>query len=121
MDSETEADAREALRDREGVLQRNEQSHIGSWAVGRPAAPIQGLDAWARTRQLDGVVWTALPPKFGNAEVMPSIEEVISHLRSLTGAKRDEAERYVRRTPRQIDTNYRRRIENEFGWTPRDG
>ena len=56
-----------------------------------------GHDAWARARQLNAVVWTELPPKFGGKNgTLPTEDDVINHLQDLTGSKRDEAERYVR-------------------------
>jgi hypothetical protein len=41
----------------------------------------------------------------------------IKHLSGLTGRAREDAERYIRFTPEQIDTPYRRRIEAELHWT----
>ena len=67
----------------------------------------------------DGVLWTALESNFEAGEA--SLEEqVLGHLRSLVGSKRDEAERYIRRAPRQVDTKLRRRIEAALQWTPVD-
>ena len=79
---------------------------------------MPGIEKWARARDLDGVIWTALPAKFDDEDRTPSEEEVIAHLRRLTGTQRDEAERYIRQAPRQIDTPYRRRIEAELHWLP---
>jgi hypothetical protein len=72
------------------------------------------IEEWAGEKGLGGVVWTALPPTFGGQD------EVIEHLRALSsdGDKWKHAEEYVRKAPVQIDTEYRRRIECEFGWTP---
>ena len=119
MDAEREMDAREALRIREGKC---DKEHIGSWPSKKlPPDFILGLDAWARARQLNAVVWTELPPKFGGKNgTLPTEDDVINHLQDLTGSKRDEAERYVRLAPRQIDTAYRRRIEAELHWLPTD-
>ena len=109
--------AREALRRREGTS-REKPEHIGSWSAGRGGVPpIAGLPEWAQASGVDAVIWTALPPKFGGVDREPSADEVITHLSSLRGLERDNAERYVRRTPRQIDTPIRRRIEVELGWT----
>jgi len=47
----------------------------------------------------------------------PSAEEVIAHLNTLTGPQRDYAKQYIERAPRQIDTEYRRRIEATLGWS----
>ena len=116
MDSEDLEEAREQLRDREGTDAR----YIGHWSRGnRSPAVIAELGEWAFGRGIDAVVWTALPPKFKEMNHrLPSVEEVLGYLRSLSGTARVKAERYVRRAPRQIDTAYRRRIEAELGWLP---
>ena len=121
MDRTDMAVAAEALRERGGVGTGTPR-WIGRWNLADdPADLVVDLPGWARTRGVDGVVWTALPSKFGGQEGRtPSIEEAVTYLRGLTGTARDNAERYVRRAPRQIDTRYRRRIEAEFSWTPVD-
>ena len=113
MDANDLPTAREALRMREGC----KDSGISSWSRGA-AAPsnVVELPEWAAAHGVDSVVWTGLPAKIGEDERRPSIEEVLNHLRALKGAERDNAEKYVRRAPRQIDTEYRRRIEAELGW-----
>jgi hypothetical protein len=40
------------------------------------------------------------------------------YLAGLQGLERDMAEEYIRLTPRQIATPYRKAIEGAFGWTP---
>lgn len=118
MDARHEDDAREDLRKREGILKKNATIHVGSWPSGT-TTPIGGLEDWARARRLDAVVWTALPPRLETAEgCLPTETEVIDYVRGLTGSTRTVTEQYVRRTPRQIDTPFRRRIEAEFNWTP---
>ena len=110
--------AKEALRDREGIQGENWASKIGSWQRGG-GAPVSmpELPRWADAHGLDAAIWTALPPKFGDKEVSPSVDQVIEHLRGLTGTSRDQAKEYIERAPRQIDTEYRRRIEAALGWT----
>ena len=118
MDSETLENAHEALRLREGKVKSD---HIGKWSVGtRAPDSIPELDKWASTKQLDHVIWTALPPRIGKEERTPTAEEVISHLQKLTGTERDDAEQYIRRAPLQIDTAYRRHIEEVLHWFPAD-
>jgi len=111
-------DAREELRRREGILPRNIDRHVGTWLQGDSVpAPILGLDAWAAARQIDAVLWTALPPKFSGVESRaPSVDEAVSYLADLAEPTRGLAEEYVRRTPGQIATAYRRRIEADLGW-----
>lgn len=110
--------AKEALGDREGITRNNLQSRIGSWQRGEGAPEnIRDLPQWAEDRGLDAVVWTALGPKFNNQERPPSIEDVIAYLRNLEGTARDHANHYIENAPRQIDTDYRRRIEADLGWS----
>jgi hypothetical protein len=59
-----------------------------------------------------------LDPKFKQEKRVPTSDEVIAFLRMLPPEVRSGAEEYIRKTPRQIDTAYRRRIEAELHWTP---
>lgn len=121
MDTNDVAVARTALRKREGILEKNEGSHIGSWSSGQPSPKlIPGLPEWAGSRGVHHVIWTALPPKFSDNDQTPTVEQVVQYLSCLTGAQRDNAERYVRFAPKQIDTAYRRRIEAVLQWAARD-
>jgi hypothetical protein len=116
---ETVADAREALRRREFVPEKNKDQHIAAWSAGEPApGPYPEIARWANDLDLDAVIWTALPPKFRNKEILPDIEQAVGHLQQLTNGRRRKAERYIRMAPLQIDTPYRRRFEAEFGWSP---
>lgn len=110
--------AREALRDREGLTSKDWAASIGSWRPNDPEPGlIGGLSAWALAHGIDAVIWTSLGPRIGNENRVPRDEEVVAYLKNLRGSRRDNAERYVRFTPAQVDTKYRRRIEADLGWT----
>ncbi len=110
--------AREALRKRECIPKKNAATHIATWSQGDECPPTMlGLPEWARARGVGAALWTALPPKFAGVERIPTETELVDYLRQLTGAARDAAERYIRCTPRQIDTPYRRRMEAALQWT----
>ncbi len=113
--------AAEALRKREGTPKQRPE-WIGRWSSGDPdPVNIPGLSGWVGGRGVSRVIWTALPPKFhGEDDRVPSVDEAVDYLRSLTGRLRQEAERYVRYTPTQVDTEYRRRFEADLRWTPLD-
>ncbi len=121
MDAGDLASAKSALRKREGIPEKNEEKHIGSWSIGQPSpALIPGLVEWASSQGVANVVWTNLPSKFNGKEKTPSADEVVQYLAGLVGAQREMAERYVRFAPRQIDTAYRRRIEAALQWAAVD-
>ncbi|WP_301233864.1 hypothetical protein [Pandoraea cepalis] len=92
---------------------------IGSWQAGQEQLPEIVLDLrdWTNLKDVDGVVWTALPPKFDSEERKPTMDEVVNYLSGLSGEERDRAEEYVRKAPRQVGTPYRQRIEAALGWT----
>lgn len=113
--------AREALRAREKIPKRNLDKDIGFWTDTGDSGGlgIRAVGAWGQRMGLDAVVWTDLPPKFrGNVGQIPTSDEVVEHLRGLEGKAKDNAEKYVRRAPVQVDTERRQRLESEFGWTP---
>ena len=104
------------LADREGTGRRQ----IDQWATGE-ADPemLPGLGTWATGRDINHVIWTALGPQFGDTKGRrPTVDDAVEHLRKLKGHHRVKAEKYVRRTPTQIRTAYRRRFERCLGWTP---
>lgn len=120
LDVATIDEARLALAVREGVTERNISYSIGYWTPfadsGHPG--FDAIGQWAEPRGVAGVVWTALKPKIGDDYRVPAEVEVVNHLNGLVGTARDTAEEYVRLAPRQIQTPYRRRIEEALGWTP---
>lgn len=121
MDATDLASAKKDLRKREGIPEKNEEKHIGTWSNGLPSPKlIPGLSEWAAANGVDHAVWTNLPPKFNGDDTEPCAEQVVQYLAGLTGAQRDIAEGYVRFAPRQIDTAYRRLIESVLQWTARD-
>lgn len=110
--------AMEALRDREGLTGRDWHSRIGSWKNGEAAPSVMPeLPNFAQAHGLNATIWTALGPRFCDSDVSPSADKVVECLRALTGTQRENAKQYMERAPRQIDTEYRRRIESAFGWS----
>jgi hypothetical protein len=120
MDAEDLQTAKRYLAAREGVEEKNIERSIGFWVADSGKSHGDRSDVigeWARTKGLDAVVWTNLQAGFKNKRgTLPSADEIIDHLRGLQHSEGKLAEEYVRRTPPQIDTDYRRRIEREFGW-----
>jgi len=117
-------DAKESLRLREGIEPKSAAKYVGWCDTTGYAAGIYGKEIyeWSIKTGLDGAVWTALPPGFQDApEEVPTPAEIVAHIRGLDAASRRVAEEYVRRAPPQIDTENRRVLEMEFGWTAASG
>ncbi len=115
--------AKEALADREGMTGNDKTKYIGYWSMNQKSdgVAVEEIAEWANRVGIEAAIWTALPPKTFGKEHSPGLaDKVIDHLRSLSHEKRQNAERYIRQTPRQIDTEIRRRIERELGWLPMD-
>ena len=103
--------------------ERTSEKDIGQWPF--KCEPDNGfyslIEKWAVDYQFDSVIWTALPPQFDNqCPRFPSVQEVCSYLKSLQGNKKDIAEEYIRKAPKQIRTEYRDRIEENLNWHPFD-
>jgi hypothetical protein len=78
----------------------------------------QTIYDWAINLQLNGVVWTGLPAKFnGNeGEAPKTSKEALDYIKALSGVATQKAEEYIRKAPKQIDTNYRKQFVLELGW-----
>lgn len=123
MSSSNPQQAQEALAEREGIEPENVDRSIGLWTPNerRGRVGVEIIATWGERLALDAVAWTDLQPgprgERGSSHALTE-EDVVRHLRGLDPSARRHAEEYVRRAPRQIDTDIRRRLELEFGWTP---
>lgn len=114
-------EARKVLAECEGIRSQDIENYIGFWSQneGSNGQCAEEIGHWAMDKQLGAVVWTALPPRFtGQDGRVPTEDEVIEFLRTIGSTPGTEAEKYIRKAPRQIATQYRQRIESELGWLP---
>jgi hypothetical protein len=117
MDSNDLETAKGALRIREGIP-KDKPELVAAWVTGeRSPDHIIGFPAWAQAHGIDAVIWTALSANFQGKPNAPSAKQAIAYLSKLQGATRDVAGEYIRRTPQQVDTTYRRHFEATFGST----
>lgn len=98
------------------LVEREEAEWIGSigrWPLDdRPHRFSAEIGAWAQGKGLDGVVWTDLKAGFRPDRAwVPTLEEVVSHLSSLTGEARKKAAHYLFNAPTQIATPYRPELQ----------
>ena len=79
---------------------------------------------WINDKDFDAVIWTNLGEnwviKNEKGEIIDTIESAkrIEYLKSLKGNTSVLAEEYIRKTPVQIKTKYRAKIEAELNWKP---
>lgn len=120
LSSSSLLDAKEALCRREGISEKNIHVHIGAVERGEDISSDdikKTIHDWMKPLEIDAVIWTALPPKFkGNDYVIPSKEQVVEHLNDLTGKAKLKSEKYVRKAPKQVITEYRSYIEKSLCW-----
>lgn len=120
MATENLETAKESLLEREGIHIKKLKDSIGSITIIEETKDNLKLTIkeWANRQGLDAVIWTNLAAKFqGEGKREPNLIEAIDYLKSLDVNLRSHAEEYIRKTPKQIDTDFRRKFETEFGWT----
>lgn len=107
---ETLDSAIQNLMDREGTIKK----YIGICSNDSSKANDieRNIDKWRFEMNLDAVIWTALPPKDKNGQqILMPVQNAIAYLSSLKGETKDRAEEYIRRTPEQIITPYRKKFK----------
>ncbi len=120
MATEDLTEAKNSLGVREGIP----KSKFASWIASiektekAPGEIQKIIQSWAESLDLDDVIWTNIPAKFNGIDnTEPTPEEAIQYINSLDINRQALAEEYVRKAPKQIDTQFRRKFESEFGWT----
>jgi hypothetical protein len=112
--------AKESLCIRENIPEDKTKELIGSMTRDEVTSDVIELTIqdWIRKLNLDAAIWTKLSPRFKNVDnKIPTLEETISYLKGLDINKKMTAKEYICRAPKQIDTDYRRDFEKEFGWS----
>jgi len=81
---------------------------------------IEAMKSWLKDKKdFDAVIWTDLGEKWESEEFgLINPNERIEYLKKLTGSKAALAQEYIRKTPAQIDTKYRKLIERDLNWQP---
>jgi|SRR5712691_10355766 len=108
------------LRAREGTTIEK----IGRSTVTRQETrgePENAIIAWARTKNLDYIVWTALKSNFPKKMNQPfSVVAAIAYLKTLDPAGKAKAAEYVWRAPMFIKTDLRSALQGE-PWFSEEG
>src|SRR5690554_741376 len=71
------------------------------------------IKKWIDQTDFDAVIWTNLKENWTE-----KTKDRIEYLKNLKGETKTLAEKYIRKTPKQIRTEYRKEIENQLNWTP---
>jgi hypothetical protein len=112
----TLADAVCDLRVREGTT----LDSIGRATIAPEAEPLncglteEAIAAWARVKNVDAVIWTALKNNFQEKTTQPfSVGAVVSHLKTLTPEGKVKAAEYIWRAPEFVKTPVRTALQGE--------
>ena len=116
------AAAIESLRQRERTPNRNRIGFIdlvrGRYckrAKTQHPVALAGIRKWAQDKGVEGVVWTALGPRFDSIAGEPfSGEAAVRYLQQLSEEKRAVALAYIRQAPEDLDTPVRREVRRAF-------
>ncbi|MBK5214481.1 MAG: hypothetical protein JJE55_12565 [Flavobacteriaceae bacterium] len=92
----------------------NNKSHPESFKY------IENIKEWLAIHpEIEAVIWTNLNANWKEAGRLKSKkQDRIEHLKALDGPTKAIAEEYIRKTPIQIATNFRKEIEKELKWYP---
>jgi hypothetical protein len=72
------------------------------------------IENWLKQNDnIDAVIWTNLPKNWTSKT---TYQDRIEYLLSLTGNASVKAEEYIRKTPKQINTELRNEIEKSLNW-----
>jgi hypothetical protein len=101
-------------RDRIGFVDvTRDRTSERAWAK-HPVA-CERIRAWAGESKIDGVVWTALEPRFEEKAGEPfSVDAAVRYLSHLAEERKALALAYIQNAPAEIATPVREKLEAEF-------
>lgn len=117
---QTLADARSNLQNREGT---NTIDNIGfidfieNTNCVRPANEfvLDIFKTWNENKDFDAIIWSDFSPRFRDKLQKDfTIENVRTYLNSLSDIEKTTAVNYIRKAPTQIQTSYRKDLEQHF-------
>jgi hypothetical protein len=99
----------------ETTLENIGRARIAPDAGALNCAPSEaGIAAWARTKNWDAVIWTALKTDFQEKTMQPfSVHAALSHVKTLTVEGQVKAAAYVWRAPEFMQTPVRSALQTE--------
>jgi hypothetical protein len=109
-------EAKKSLKDREGTYISDIHSVNQNDKVTDEIK--HEIQKWLNKKEIDCAIWTGLSYSKKTQRGRPSVDYIISYLRTLKDQQKQVAEEYIRKAPKQINTEYRIAIEKTFGWTP---
>jgi len=79
----------------------------------------ENIREWIKKTEFDAVIWTNLSIRFKDKIGLPiNADNVIKYLQTLPEETKVLAEEYIRKTPVQINTTFREKIEEKLDWKP---
>lgn len=113
--------ATDSLENAKESLKKRERTYIKDiHCIGKFDEPNGNVDLiirdWLIVKGLDYAIWTGLSFSKKTQFDRPSMDLIINHLKHLSEDEKQNAEEYIRRAPAQVNTEYRKIIETEFGW-----
>ena len=104
----------------DSILQREETIPKRIHSIDSKSIPNTEIEkiiqSWLNEKELDAAIWTGLYLNNKVQDSRPTIEEIIGHLQSLNGTELEKAKEYILKTPKQINTNYRKEIMKSLNW-----
>lgn len=79
----------------------------------------ENIREWILNKKIDAVIWTNLSVRFKDKIGLSlNADNVIKYLQTLPEEIKVLAEEYIRKAPEQVETAFRKKIEEQLGWKP---
>ncbi|MEK6153893.1 hypothetical protein WIW50_11560 [Flavobacteriaceae bacterium 3-367] len=116
--------ARENLKEREGTLNIDRIGYVNlvdNTQSSRYDGIAEVIIPWAKSKKLGAVIWTDLGVRFKDKiQKDLNLKNIIDYLGNLNSTKKELAKEYIMNAPKQINTEYRKGIEESLGWKKRN-